>query len=146
MTSKWYNLKIVSGYWNENSDSCFRFNNPKQFSNWIILVPLCSSPLAIKNIYNVHFMKIEKINTKTFPWIAITYTCSIRTTSNSLWIAQSRWNWIPLLCRQNLTICLHYTLVSECHLFACAFSTHVTKTLMNVLFGGQKGIKGTIYC
>ena len=26
----------------------FRFNNPKQFSNWIILVSFCSSHLAIK--------------------------------------------------------------------------------------------------
>ena len=40
----------------------FRFNNPKQFSNWIILVSFCSSYLAIKNCYNVHFMKIEKID------------------------------------------------------------------------------------
>ena len=31
-----------------NSDSCFRFNNPKQCSNWIILVSFCSSHLAIK--------------------------------------------------------------------------------------------------
>ena len=42
----------------------FRFNNPKQCSNWIILVPFCSSHLAIKNCYNVHFMKIEKIDAK----------------------------------------------------------------------------------
>ena len=33
----------------------FRFNNPKQFSNWILLVSFCSSHLDIK---------IEKINTK----------------------------------------------------------------------------------
>src|ERR1700744_1353617 len=52
MTPKLSNLKIVLGYWNENSDSCFRFNNPKQFSNWIILVSFCSSHLAI-NCYNV---------------------------------------------------------------------------------------------
>src|SRR6185437_9598634 len=40
----------------------FRFNNPKQCSNWMILVSFCSSHLAIKNIDNVHFMKIEKID------------------------------------------------------------------------------------
>src|SRR3569623_731401 len=40
----------------------FRFNNLKQSSNWIILVSFCSSHLAIKNCYNVHFMKIEKID------------------------------------------------------------------------------------
>src|SRR3954465_4431954 len=40
----------------------FRFNNPKQCSNWIILVSFCSSHLAIKNCYNVHCMKIEKID------------------------------------------------------------------------------------
>src|SRR5256885_10852966 len=38
----------------------FRFNNPKQCSNWIILVLFCSSHLAIKNCYNIHFMKIAK--------------------------------------------------------------------------------------
>src|SRR4051812_29710103 len=42
----------------------FRFNNPKQCSNWIILVSFCSSHFAIKNCYNVHFMKIEKIGAK----------------------------------------------------------------------------------
>ena len=42
----------------------FRFNNPKQCSNWIILVSFCSSHLAIKNCYNVHFMKIEQIDAK----------------------------------------------------------------------------------
>src|ERR1700761_8785218 len=42
----------------------FRFNNPKQCSNWIILVSFCSSHLAIKNCYNVHFMKILKIDAK----------------------------------------------------------------------------------
>ena len=64
MTQNLYNLKIVLSYWNENSDSCFRFNSPKQFSNWIILVSFCSSHLAIKNCYNVNFMKIEKIDAK----------------------------------------------------------------------------------
>src|ERR1700761_7183444 len=42
----------------------FRFNNLKQCSNWIILMSFCSSHLAIKNCYNVHFMKIEKIDAK----------------------------------------------------------------------------------
>src|SRR6185437_1923772 len=42
----------------------FRFNNPKQCSNWIILVLFCSSHLTIKNCYDVHFMKIEKIYAK----------------------------------------------------------------------------------
>ena len=42
----------------------FRFNNPKQCSNWIILVSFCSSHLAIKNCYNVHFMKIVQIDAK----------------------------------------------------------------------------------
>src|SRR6185437_12527675 len=42
----------------------FRFNNPKQCSNWIILVSFCSSHLAINNCYNVHLMKIEKIDAK----------------------------------------------------------------------------------
>ena len=64
MTSKLYNLNIVLGYWNENMNQNFRFNNPKQFSIWIILVSFCSSRLAIKNCYNVHLMKIEKIDAK----------------------------------------------------------------------------------
>src|SRR3569833_1509200 len=42
----------------------FRFNNPKQCSKWIILVSFCSSHLAIKNCYNVHLMKIKKIDAK----------------------------------------------------------------------------------
>src|SRR6185437_3721099 len=42
----------------------FRFNNPKQCSNWIIFVSFCSSHLAVKNCYNVHFMKIKKIDAK----------------------------------------------------------------------------------
>ena len=61
MTPKLSNLNIVLGYWNENSDSCFRFNNPKQFSNWIILVLFCSSHLAIKNYsYNILLWKFTK--------------------------------------------------------------------------------------
>ena len=42
----------------------FRFNNQKQCSNWIIFVSFRSSHLAIKNCYNVHFMKNEKIDAK----------------------------------------------------------------------------------
>ena len=64
MTPKLSNLNIVLGYWNENMNQGFRFNNPKQCSNWIILVSFCSSHLAIKNCYNIHFMKIEKIDAK----------------------------------------------------------------------------------
>src|SRR3569623_1880096 len=64
MTPKLSNLKIVLGYWNENINQNFRFNNPKQCSNWIILVSFCSSHLAINNCYNVHFMKILKIDAK----------------------------------------------------------------------------------
>ena len=48
MTPKLSNLKIVWGYWKNSDDSCFRFNNPKQCSNWIIFVSCCSSHLAIK--------------------------------------------------------------------------------------------------
>src|SRR6185437_9215241 len=42
----------------------FRFNNPKQCSNWIIFVSFCSSHLARKNCYSVQYMKIEKIDAK----------------------------------------------------------------------------------
>ena len=49
MTPKLSNLNIVLGFWNENMNQHFRFNNnPKQCSNWIILVSFCSSHLAIK--------------------------------------------------------------------------------------------------
>src|SRR3954469_18694583 len=37
----------------------FRFNNPKQCSNWIILASFCSSHLAIKNCYNVILGKFK---------------------------------------------------------------------------------------
>src|SRR6185312_12331297 len=43
----------------------FRFNNPKQFSNWIILVSFCSSHLAIKNCCNVYFIEIKKLMQKS---------------------------------------------------------------------------------
>ena len=36
----------------------FRFNNSKQFSNWIILDSFYSSNRVVKNCYIVHFMKI----------------------------------------------------------------------------------------
>ena len=48
MIPKLSNLSIVLCYWNENMNQGFRFNNPKQCSNWIILVSFCSSYLAIK--------------------------------------------------------------------------------------------------
>jgi hypothetical protein len=38
----------------------FRFNNPNQLSNWIILVSFCSSRLAIKTATK----KVEKIDAK----------------------------------------------------------------------------------
>src|SRR6478736_6513635 len=46
----------------------FCFNNPKQCSNWIILVSFCSSHLAIKNCYNIHFNKFKRLMQKSiFP-------------------------------------------------------------------------------
>ena len=48
MTQKLFNLNIVLGYWNENMNQGFRFNNPKQFANWLIFVSFFSSHLAIK--------------------------------------------------------------------------------------------------
>ena len=68
MTSKWSNLKIVLGYWNENSDSCFRFNNTKQFSDWIILVPFYSSHRIVKNCYTFMLWKFkESMQKSIFP-------------------------------------------------------------------------------
>ena len=43
----WF-FRQKSVYWNENMNQNFRFNNPKQCSNWIILVSFCLSHLAIK--------------------------------------------------------------------------------------------------
>src|SRR3569623_1642711 len=40
-----------------NMNQGFRFNNPKQFSNWIILVSFYSSHSVVTNCYNVHVMK-----------------------------------------------------------------------------------------
>ena len=68
MTLKLSNLKIVLGYWNENSDSCFRFNNPKQCSNWIILVSFCSSHLTIKIATMFILWKFKRLMQKSiFP-------------------------------------------------------------------------------
>jgi hypothetical protein len=68
MTPKLFNLNFVLGYWNENMNQNFRFNNPKQCSNWIILMSFYSSHLAIKNCYNVHFMQFNKLIQKSiFP-------------------------------------------------------------------------------
>ena len=70
-------MEIVLGYWNENSDSCFRFNNPKQFSNWIILVPSCSSHLAIKISTVFILRKFQKIDLKIQKSLCITTkTCT----------------------------------------------------------------------
>ena len=49
----------VLGYWNENSDSCFRFNNPKQCSNRIILVSFYSSNRVIKSAAIAFLWKFE---------------------------------------------------------------------------------------
>ena len=55
MTPKLFNLRIVLGYWNENMNQNFRFNNPKHCLNWIILVSFCSSHLAIKKLLQCSF-------------------------------------------------------------------------------------------
>ena len=59
MTPKLSSLNIVLSYWNENMNQNFRFNNPKQFSNWIILMSFCSSHLVIKNWYNIHYENLK---------------------------------------------------------------------------------------
>jgi hypothetical protein len=64
MTPKLFNLNIVLGYWNENMNQNFRFNNPKQCSNWIILVSCCSSHLAIKIAIMFILWKFKKIDVK----------------------------------------------------------------------------------
>src|SRR3569833_2804730 len=46
MTPYCFYLIIVLCYRNENMNQNFRFNNPKQCSNWIILVSFCSSHLG----------------------------------------------------------------------------------------------------
>ena len=65
MTPKLSNLNIVLGYWNENPDSCFHFNNPKQCSNWIILVSFCSSLLAIQIATMFISWKFKKLMQKS---------------------------------------------------------------------------------
>ena len=65
MTPKLSNLKNVLGYWNENPDSCFRFNNPKQCSNGIILVSFYSSHLAIKFATMFILWKFKKLMQKS---------------------------------------------------------------------------------
>ena len=68
MTPKLSNLNILLGYWNENMNQNFRFNNLKQCINWIILVSFCSSHLAMTNGYNVHLWKFKKSMQKSiFP-------------------------------------------------------------------------------
>ena len=68
MTPKLPNLNIVLGYWNENPNSRFRFNNSKQCSNWIILVAFCSSHLAIKIATMLILWKLKKsIQKSIFP-------------------------------------------------------------------------------
>ena len=56
MTQKLSNLNIVLGYWNENMNQNFRFNNPKQCSNWIILVSFYLSCRVIKNAIFIFFI------------------------------------------------------------------------------------------
>ena len=68
--TKWHqNYPIWTlSYWNENSDSCFRFNNPKQCSNGIILVSFCSSHLAIQIATMFILWKLKKSMQKSsFP-------------------------------------------------------------------------------
>src|SRR3954470_22152040 len=43
----------------------FRFNNPKQCSNWIILVSFCSSHLAIKNCSIFILLQFKKLMQKS---------------------------------------------------------------------------------
>ena len=68
MTPKLSNLSSVLGYWNENMNQNFRFNNPKQCSNWIILVSFYSSHLAIKIATMFILWKFKKLMQKSiFP-------------------------------------------------------------------------------
>ena len=87
MTPKLSNLNIILGYWNENSDPCFRFNNPKQCLNWIMLVSFCSFHLAIKNCCNVILRKFKKLMQKSiFPQKIQKSLCI---TTKSLWQIQN---------------------------------------------------------
>ena len=68
MTPKLSNLNIVLGYRNENPDSCFRLNNPKQCSNWIIFVSFCSPHLAIQIATMFILWKFKRLMQKSiFP-------------------------------------------------------------------------------
>ena len=62
--TKWHqNYPIWKLFWVIETKSLihgFRFNNPKQFLNWIILVSFCSSHRVVKNGYDVHCMKFKK--------------------------------------------------------------------------------------
>jgi hypothetical protein len=57
MAPKLSNLSNVLGYWNENMNQDFRFYNPKQFSNWMILVSFYSSNRVIKKVFYAFFYK-----------------------------------------------------------------------------------------
>ena len=68
MTPKLSNLNIFLGYWNENMNQNFRFNNPKQCLNWIIFVSFCSCHLAIKIATMLILWKCKKFMQKSiFP-------------------------------------------------------------------------------
>ena len=87
MTLKLSNLNIVLGYWNENMNQGFRFNNLKQCSNWIILVSFCSSHLAITNATMFILWKFKKLMQKSiFPQKIQNFLCittkSLYTNSN----------------------------------------------------------------
>ena len=62
--TKWHqNYPIWTLFWVIETKTWirkFRFNSPKQCSNWIILMSFCSPHLAIKNCYNVHLWKFKK--------------------------------------------------------------------------------------
>ena len=78
MTPKWSNLDIVLSYWNEKMNQNFRFNNPKECSNWIILVSFCSTHLAIKNCYNVLLWKFKKLMQKSICLQKIQKVCVLQ--------------------------------------------------------------------
>src|SRR6185312_1115968 len=65
MAPKLSNLSIALDYWNENMNQNFRFNNPKQCSNWIILVSFCSPHLAIKIATMFILRKFKKLMQKS---------------------------------------------------------------------------------
>ena len=68
MTPKLSNLNIVLGYWIENMNQNFRFNNPKQCSNWIIFVSFYSSRRVVKIATMFILWKFKKLMQKSiFP-------------------------------------------------------------------------------